>query len=144
MDVSFIKWWIVLSICLMWDLALYHLLEISWQVKLEIKRLGPHRPTDLIIIQEGKDKNRSFNQEWFKRKTWLTGARPKRCSTAFHVCSLEGKPSGQPSRDYIVSGGFVYWLLCKGCAPLCFYCCHVVVSWVLILWDLERDRKSVV
>ena len=40
--------------------------------KLEIKRLGPHQPVDFNIVQAGKDKTRSFNPEWFKRKTWLT------------------------------------------------------------------------
>ena len=57
--------------------------------KLEIKRLGPHRPTDLIIIQEGKDKNWSFNQEWFQRKTWLTGSSSKKALYCF-PCLLFG------------------------------------------------------
>ena len=50
---------------------LSHVRFSTLEQKLEIKRLGPHRPTDLIIIQEGKDKNRSFNQEWYKRKKML-------------------------------------------------------------------------
>lgn len=41
---------------------------LSIEQKLEIKRLGPHRPDDLTICQAGKDKTRTFNKEWFKRK----------------------------------------------------------------------------
>ena len=57
--------------------------------KLEIKRLGPQRPDDFTISQEGKDKTRSFNQEWFKRKTWLTASISKKGLFCF-PCLLFG------------------------------------------------------
>src|SRR4029434_4647737 len=42
--------------------------------KLEIKRLGPHRPDDLILLQPGQKATRTFKTEWYDRKTWLTSS----------------------------------------------------------------------
>ena len=67
--------------------------------KLEIKRLGPDHPEDFTIRQNRNSTNdnkvRTFNKEWFKKKTWLTGSSPKRRCFASRVCSSEVKPSGQ-------------------------------------------------
>ena len=46
--------------------------------KLEIKRLGPHRPDDFILNQPGEKTNRNFKMEWFERKTWLTASTTKK------------------------------------------------------------------
>ena len=62
---------------------------LSIEQKLEIKRLGPHRPDDLTICQAGKDKTRTFNKEWFKRKLWLTGSSSKKALYCF-PCLLFG------------------------------------------------------
>ncbi|XP_028327722.1 zinc finger MYM-type protein 1-like isoform X2 [Gouania willdenowi] len=64
------------------------------QQKLEIKRLGPHKPEDFTIFQEEKckkrkDSTRSFKQEWFKRKNWLTASHSKKALFCF-PCLLFG------------------------------------------------------
>ena len=51
--------------------------------KLEIKRLGPHRPDDLILQQPGEKATRTFKTEWYDRKTWLTASTSKRALFCF-------------------------------------------------------------
>ena len=57
--------------------------------KLEIKRLGPHRPDDLILLQPGQNATRTFKTEWYDRKTWLTASTSKRALFCF-PCLLFG------------------------------------------------------
>ena len=57
--------------------------------KLEIKRLGPHRPDDLILLQPGQKATRTFKTEWYDRKTWLTASTSKRALFCF-PCLLFG------------------------------------------------------
>ena len=57
--------------------------------KLEIKRLGPHRPDDFILNQPGEKTNRNLKMEWFERKTWLTASTTKRALFCF-PCLLFG------------------------------------------------------
>ena len=51
--------------------------------KLEIKRLGPHRPEDFILLQSGGKGTRTFKTEWYDRKTWLTASTSKRALFCF-------------------------------------------------------------
>ena len=64
--------------------------------KLEIKRLGPHRPDDLILQQPGEKANRTFKMEWFERKTWLTASATKRALFCF-PCLLFGNTTNADS-----------------------------------------------
>ena len=64
--------------------------------KLEIKRLGPHRPDDLILQQPGEKANRTFKMEWFERKTWLTASTTKRALFCF-PCLLFGNTTNADS-----------------------------------------------
>ena len=64
--------------------------------KLEIKRLGPHRPDDFILNQPGEKTNRNFKMEWFERKTWLTASTTKRALFCF-PCLLFGNTTNADS-----------------------------------------------
>ncbi|XP_028670787.1 uncharacterized protein LOC114661764 [Erpetoichthys calabaricus] len=59
--------------------------------QLEIKHLGPHQPDELVIIQEGNGKKRSFNPEWFYRKSWLTASISKKALFCFPCLLFEGE-----------------------------------------------------
>ena len=64
--------------------------------KLEIKRLGPHRPDDFILNQPGVKTNQNFKMEWFERKTWLTASTTKRALFCF-PCLLFGNTTNADS-----------------------------------------------
>ena len=57
--------------------------------KLEIKRLGPHRPDDLILLQPGQKATRTFKTEWYDRKTWLTASTSNEHCSVSHAFFLE-------------------------------------------------------
>ncbi|XP_053269531.1 zinc finger MYM-type protein 1 [Pleuronectes platessa] len=62
---------------------------LSLEEKFEIKRLGPHIPDDLILLQTGERATRTFKTEWFERKTWLTASTTKQALFCF-PCLLFG------------------------------------------------------
>src|SRR4029434_7480788 len=75
----------------------------SLEEKLEIKRLGPHRPDDLILLQPGQNATRTFKTEWYDRKTWLTASTSKRALFCF-PCLLFG--IGTNADSVRTTGGF--------------------------------------
>ena len=74
--------------------------------KLEIKRLGPHRPDDLILLQPGEKATRTFKTEWYDRKTWLTASTSKRALFCF-PCLLFG--IGTNADSVWTTDGFKTW-----------------------------------
>ncbi|XP_060951206.1 zinc finger MYM-type protein 1-like [Limanda limanda] len=66
--------------------------RLPLEEKLEIKRLGPHRPQDLVLLQPSGKMTRTFKREWFERKTWLTASTTKRALFCF-PCLLFGDAS---------------------------------------------------
>ena len=73
--------------------------------KLEIKRLGPHRPDDLILLQPGQKATRTFKTEWYDRKTWLTASTSKRALFCF-PCLLFGNGNAD---SVWTTDGFKTW-----------------------------------
>ena len=69
---------------------------LSLEEKLEIKRLGPHRPDDLILLQPGEKATQTFKTEWYDRKTWLTASTSKRALFSF-PCLLFGNGTNADS-----------------------------------------------
>ena len=69
---------------------------LSLEEKLEIKRLGPHRPEDVVLLQPGEKATRTFKTEWFERKTWLTASTTRRALFCF-PCLLFGSASNTDS-----------------------------------------------
>ena len=67
--------------------------------KLEIKRLGPHRPEDFILLQPGERATRTFKTEWYDRKTWLTASTSKRALFCF-PCLLFGNGTNADSDGF--------------------------------------------
>ena len=64
--------------------------SLSLEDKLEIKRLGRHRPEGLQITQKGKAQNRTFKAiSWFEREPWLTACTEKNALFCF-PCILFG------------------------------------------------------
>src|SRR4029434_5187931 len=61
----------------------------SLEDKLEIKRLGPHSPDVLILLQPVEKATRTFKMEMYYRKTWLTASTSKRALFCF-PCLLFG------------------------------------------------------
>ncbi|XP_072014887.1 zinc finger MYM-type protein 1-like [Amphiura filiformis] len=60
------------------------------ETRLEIKRLGRHRPEELEITQKGKSQNRTFQANtWFDREPWLTACPEKKALFCF-PCILFG------------------------------------------------------
>ncbi|KAM4557752.1 zinc finger MYM-type protein 1-like [Odontesthes bonariensis] len=66
---------------------------LSMGEKLEIKRLGAHRPDNLVLLQPGDKTTRTFKTEWFNRKTWLTASASKHALFCF-PCLLFGNGTG--------------------------------------------------
>ena len=71
---------------------------LSLEEKLEIKRLGPHRPDDLILLQPGEKATQTFKTEWYDRKTWLTACTSKRALFCF-PCLLFGNATNADFMD---------------------------------------------
>ncbi len=63
--------------------------SMSFEDKLEIKRLGPHRPHVIQITQTAKRQNRKFCVSWFEKKVWLTASVAKNLLFCF-PCLLSG------------------------------------------------------
>ncbi|XP_072042789.1 zinc finger MYM-type protein 1-like [Amphiura filiformis] len=60
----------------------------SLQEKIEIKRLGPHRPDNVVV--EGKaNQNRKFSNSWYDKAPWLTASTTKKALFCF-PCLLLG------------------------------------------------------
>ena len=71
-------------------------ITLSLEEKLEIKRLGPHRPDDLILLRPGEKATQTFKTEWFERKTWLTASTTQRALFCF-PCLLFGNATNADS-----------------------------------------------
>jgi hypothetical protein len=54
----------------------YKFSTLTFEDKLEVKRLGAHQPSDLVIVNElvKPKKKLTFKSEWFTKKTWLTAS----------------------------------------------------------------------
>lgn len=65
--------------------------SMSLEEKMEVKRLGTHRPNDVEITQKDKRQNRKFcvRPIWFQRKDWLTASVAKHSLFCF-PCLLFG------------------------------------------------------
>lgn len=57
--------------------------------KLEIKRLGPHQPSDFYLQTSDKKQVRKFSSNWFIKKKWLTVSEHKNSLFCFY-CLLFG------------------------------------------------------
>ncbi|XP_063289993.1 zinc finger MYM-type protein 1-like [Pelobates fuscus] len=66
--------------------------NMTFQERLEVKRLGPHQP-HIVIKQSskerGKEINRKFSQQWFEKKKWLCASISKSALFCF-PCLLFG------------------------------------------------------
>ncbi|CAH2281680.1 zinc finger MYM-type 1-like [Pelobates cultripes] len=66
--------------------------SLTMQEKLDLKRLGPPQP-NIAILQTAKDRgkqyNRNFNPQWYKKKSWLCGSVTKSALFCF-PCLLFG------------------------------------------------------
>ena len=93
-----------------------HFSTLPLEEKLEIKRLGPHRPDDLILLQPGQKATRTFKTEWYDRKTWLTASTSKQALFCF-PCLLFG--NGTNADSVWTTDGFKdlwsIWQLCGKC-----------------------------
>ncbi|XP_077426474.1 zinc finger MYM-type protein 1-like isoform X3 [Vanacampus margaritifer] len=63
--------------------------KLPLEEQLEIKRLGPHRPEDFVLIQYGDMVTRTFKKDWFEKKKWLTASTTKSALFCF-PCLLFG------------------------------------------------------
>ena len=45
-----------------------HFSSMPYEEKLEVKRLGPHRPKDIKITQRDARQNRKFCATWFEKR----------------------------------------------------------------------------
>ena len=77
-------------------------------VKLEVKRLGPHQPEDIDIRQVTGKEKRKFKVDWFKQYSWLTVSEEKKSLFCFHCVLFKGEPTwsevGYTSIKHISSG----------------------------------------
>ncbi|XP_077461063.1 uncharacterized protein LOC144077306 [Stigmatopora argus] len=63
--------------------------KLPLEEQLEIKRLGPHRPEDFVLLQYGDMVTRTFKKDWFEKRKWLTASTNKRALFCF-PCLLFG------------------------------------------------------
>uniref|UniRef100_A0A3Q2Z865 TTF-type domain-containing protein n=1 Tax=Hippocampus comes TaxID=109280 RepID=A0A3Q2Z865_HIPCM len=66
-----------------------HFSKLQLEEQLEIKRLGPHRPEDFVLLQHGDMVTRTFKKDWFEKKKWLTASTTKSALFCF-PCLLFG------------------------------------------------------
>ncbi|GFO21201.1 hypothetical protein PoB_004770600 [Plakobranchus ocellatus] len=69
------------------DILLHPFCERSLEEKLEIKRLGPHQPTDILIVKG----NRKFSSDWYRKYKWLTVSVQKEKLFCFYCALLGGE-----------------------------------------------------
>ncbi len=66
--------------------------RLKLEDKLKVKELGPHQPKDFKLSQLDQKKNRSFSNQWFDKKSWLTVSEEKKSLFCFY-CLLFGGES---------------------------------------------------
>ena len=64
---------------------------MSAEEKNEVKRLGPHRPKDIIITQKDKRQSRTFCVSWFEKKRVVDSKCYKKSTVLFSMPAIRGR-----------------------------------------------------